>query len=153
MPIIVFVDCFHNAEVRKSRTMFSVKTLDSANVLEFVDEGWNTKTVNGITCNVQAGSVACKYMIGTQNFIMSFYYRRWHYVGGQLTPLDQDMEDFIDSPIEDIDIWVNNEHLSIVKIRGLCSLQQLRLDLQNDEIELPTTFCFQVNGRKVTLMP
>ena len=36
MPITIFVDFFSNAEVRKSRTMFSVTTLDSTNVLEFV---------------------------------------------------------------------------------------------------------------------
>lgn len=149
MPITVFIDFFANAEVRISRTMFSVKVLDSESVLEFVDNGWNTKTVNGITCSVQENSIACKYMIHSQNFIMTFYYRRWHYVSGQLTPLDQDMEDFILNPIQDIDVWYNNDHLSIVKIRGMCTLQQLRLDLQNEEIEMPPTFYFQVNGRKV----
>lgn len=151
MPITVFVDFFSNAEVRVSRTMFSVKTLDSENVLEFVDDGWHSKTVNGINCNVTANSIACKYMISTQNFIMTFYYRRWHYLGGQLTPLDQDLEDFTLNPVQDIDVWFNNEHLSIVNMRGMCSLQQLRLDLQHEEVELPTTFVFQINGKKVIL--
>ena len=151
MPITVFIDFFSSMDVGVSKTMLSVKCANMEDILEFVDEGWDTKVENGVTCNVVEGSVTCKFMLSTQNFIMTFFYARWHTVGGNLVPLDQDMENFSADPILDVDVWLNNELLTIVKIRSMCTLHQLRLDLQSEEVVTPTSYSFQLQGAKVSL--
>ncbi len=152
MPIIVFIDFFSDMDVRISKTMFSVKSAKMEDIMELVDEGWNMKVQNGITCNVVEGSVTCKYMLSTQNFIMTFFYSRWHNVGGNVVPLDQNLDNFSDDPILDIDVWLNNELLTIVKIRSMCTLHQLRMDMQSEEVETPTSFSFQVKNLKVNIV-
>jgi len=83
-----------------------------------VDEAWDTKVKDGITCMVHQDSITCKYMVGTQKFIITFYNSRWHHAGRILIPLDQDMEDFGENLIMDLDLWINNEVITILKIRS-----------------------------------
>lgn len=149
MPFDIFIDFFSHVEVRRCKTMFSVKSLQDHNILEFVDEGWNEKVENGVFCSVHMDSIACKYMVASQNFILTLYYSRWHIVDGKKVPLDQNLDDFGDNPIVDIDVWVDNDILCIVKLREQCTLRQLRNDLETEEYDVPANFTFAINKRKV----
>ena len=149
MPLNVFVDFFSKVQVRKAKTMFFVRCLQDANVLEFVDEGWHMKVSNGITCKVHLDSIACKYMVAGQNFILTLYYSRWHVVNGRTIPLDQDMDDFGENPVMDIDIWLGPDIPCIVKIRAQCTIKQLRNDLENEDNDAPQNFVFAINNKKV----
>lgn len=149
MPLDVFVDFFSHVEVRRCKTMFSVKNFQDHNLLEFVDEGWNEKIEGGIHCRVHMDSIACKYMVASQNFILTFYYSRWHILDCKKVPLDQNLDDFGDNPIVDIDVWMGNDILCIVKLREQCTLKQLRVDLETEEYEVPANFIFSINRRKV----
>ena len=73
-------------------------------MLEFLDRGWDIKSLNGIQCRVDPRTVNVKYMIKSQNFIMSFYYQRSHLVSGIQVPLDQDLLNMQDNPLTDIDV-------------------------------------------------
>ena len=46
----------------------------------------------------------------------------------------------------DIDVWMGNDILCIVKLREQCTLKQLRVDLETEEDEvLVATFIFSIN--------
>ena len=111
MPIIVFVDFFSlgDSPIELKNTMLKCSNMDSDTMLEFLDRGWDIKSSNGIQCRVNARTVKVKYMIKSQNFIMSFYYQRSHIVQGVQLPLDQDPVNMQDNPLTDIDIWMDNE--------------------------------------------
>ena len=81
-----------------------MKRLTYDHVIQFIDEGWDTKTNGKMICKIDQDSIACKYIIATQNFILSFYYSRWHYVGGSLVALNQNLDDFSKDPIVDLDV-------------------------------------------------
>lgn len=49
----------------------------------------------------------------------------------------------------DIDVWMGNDILCIVKLREQCTLKQLRVDLETEEYEVPANFMFSINKRKV----
>ena len=147
MPLDVFVDFFSQVQVRRSKTMFSVRTLQDQNVIEFVDEGWEKKFENGVHCRVHIDSISCKYMVATQNFILTFYYSRWHTMNGKRVPIDQNMEDFGDNKIMEIDVWMDNTLICIVKLREQCTLKQLKNDLKNEDHDVPVNFVFSINNK------
>ena len=120
-------------------------------MLQCVDEGWDTKEDSGVVCRVQVPSIYCKYMIGSQNFILTFYYRRWHLTSGRMVPLEQDMDNIGEDPVIDIDIFYNNSLIFNISMRARCTLRQIQDDLSHEDIQLPPKFFFNVNGRKVTL--
>ncbi len=152
MPLNVFIDFFALSDrpIELKNTMLVCKNLDSNTVLEFLDKGWDTKILNGILCRVNPGSVNVKYMIKTQNFILTFYYQRSHNVNGVFVDLDQDLLNLQNNPLIEIDVWMDNELQTTLLIGELCSLHQLRQDLiAEDEIELPNNFKFMINGKRV----
>ena len=149
MPLSVFVDFFSKMQVRKAKAMFSVKFLQDANILEFVGKGWDMKVLIGISCKVHLDSIACKYMLVGHNFILTFYYSRWHIMDGRTTPLDQNMDEFGENPLADIDVWLGDYSLCIVKLRPQCTIKQLRIDLENEENDVPQKFVFAIDRKKV----
>ena len=106
MPINVFIDFFALSDrpIDLKNTMLSVKNVDSNTMLEFLDRGWDTKLQNGISCKVNSDSINVKYMIKTQNFIMSFAYKRSFNVNGSLVDLDHDITNEEVNPLIEIDV-------------------------------------------------
>ena len=152
MPIAVFVDFFSTSTTRITKTMIVVQNIDEAIMEQCVDKGWDTKEDSGVICRIDIPTMSCKFMIPSQNFILTFYYRRWHTVGGRLVPLEQDMESFKDDPIIEIDIFFDNSLVFTLKIRGLCTLKQVQNDLLHEEIQLPQKYFFFINERKVHII-
>lgn len=151
MPIGVFVDFFSNSRIRTTKTMMVVQSLARNDMLQFLDKGWDTKEDSGITCKILEASICCKYMISTQNFIVTFFYRRWHCLEGRLVPLEQDLESFGEDPLVELDILYDNRPVYYMSIREECTLRQVRADLLHKDIQLPQKYYFQVNGVKVNL--
>ena len=152
MPINVFIDFFAlgDSPIDLKLTMLKCTNIDSNTMLEFLDKDWDLKSSNGIQCKVDPTSVNVKYMIKSQNFIMSFYYQRSHLVNGIQVPLDQNLLNMQENPLLDIDIWMQDELQTTISIGSMCTLQQLREDLiQEDEVELPNDFVFMMNGHRV----
>ena len=141
------MDFFACCPISPKNTMLVCQNMDQETILEFLDVGWNKKHSNNILCEVDSGSVSAKYMIKSQNFIVSFFYRRFHFVHGAQVSLDTGEED---GEIVDVDVYVNNEIQTIIALGKNCSLTQLRADLVNeDEVDLPINFLFEINGTKV----
>lgn len=111
MPIHVFVDFFTQGDspIAQKNTMLVCKDVDPDTVLEFLDKGWDIRVSNNIECRVDPSSINIKYMIKSQNFIMSFYYQRSHRVNGTMVPLDQDLPNMQDNPLIQIDIWMKEQ--------------------------------------------
>ena len=131
--------------------MLVCRNMDQETILQFMDEGWNRKCCNNILCEIDLGSVSAKYMIKSQNFIVSFFYRRFHFVHGIKVSLDIGEEQ--DGKIVDIEIFLNNAIQTIISLGKYCTLSQLRADLVNeDEIDLPESFLFKVNNAKVNIL-
>ena len=115
--------------------MLVVQNVETTNMLQCVDKGWDTKEDSGVVCRVQVPSIyCCKYMIVSQNFIFTFYYRRWHLIAGRLVPLEQDMDKFVEDPMVEIDIFYNNCLIFNIKIRGLCTLGKIPKDFLHEDI-------------------
>lgn len=155
MPLCVFVDFFALSDrpVEVKNTMLVCKNVHASTMLEVLDKGWNVKNQGGITCRVHSESINVKYMIKSQNFIMSFSYQRSFYVRGVLTDMDQDYETELFNSLIEIDIWMDNELQTSLIIGKQCTLQQLRQDLvAEDEIELPDNFRFMIEGTRVRLL-
>lgn len=151
MPIEVFVDFFAYCPISTKNTMLVCRNMDQETILQFMDEGWNRKCCNNILCEIDLGSVSAKYMIKSQNFIVSFFYRRFHFVHGTKVSLDIGEEQ--DGKIVDIEIFLNNAIQTIISLGKYCTLSQLRADLVNeDEIDLPESFLFKVNNAKVNIL-
>ncbi|KAI5060529.1 hypothetical protein GOP47_0024949, partial [Adiantum capillus-veneris] len=132
-------------------TMLVCKNVDQDTILEFLDKGWDFCHSNGIDCKVDASSVNVKYMIKSQNFIMTFSCQRSHRVNGVPVILDQYLQNMQGNPLVHIDVWMNEELQTTLSIGGECNLLQLRQDLINeDAVDLPQDFLFQINGRKVS---
>jgi hypothetical protein len=148
MPLHVFVDFFYDEEVRKTLSMIICK---SEKCMDFLDQSWDLKELHGVTCKVQHKSIICKYMIGSQNFILTFHYMRWHYVNGNLVAIDQDLEDDIENPLILLEVWIENELLTVLNIRANVSLRQIRMDLANeDDLTMPNNYLFKCNNSKVS---
>lgn len=148
MPVAVFVDFFSTTIIRVTKTMFLVQNIDEPEDMQCMDKGWDTREENGVVCKVQAPSVCCKYMIANQNFILTFYYRRWHYICNRLVPLEQDMETFASKHFE-IDIWYGTLLIFSINMSGNSTLAQVRADLLHEDIQLPNIYNFTLNGHKV----
>ena len=89
-------------------------------------------------------------MLKSQNFIVSFFYRRFHIVGGAQVSLDIMEEDA--QEMTEIDIYYNDEIQTRISLGKHCTLVQLRMDLINeDEVELPEDFVFKINNLKVRI--
>lgn len=145
MPIDVFVDFFAGCSISQKNTMLVCRDVDYEKCLEFLDEGWDCKVENGIHCAVCYKSISVKYMIRTQNFIMTYYYKRSHFVNGDMVALDQDPHDLVS--LVNIYIWANNEIQTVISLGQECTMQQLRNDIIiEDEVELPAKFIFQIDG-------
>lgn len=156
MPIPIFVDFFSQGDspIVLKNTMLVCKDVDPDTVLEFLDKGWDIRVTNNIQCKVDPSSVNVKYMIKSQNFIMSFFYQRAHRVNGTMVPLDQDLLDMQDNQLIQIDIWMNEFLQTTLSLLQECTLHQLRQDLiSEDEVELPEHFVFQLNGQRVREKP
>ena len=151
MPIDVFIDFFATTDIKLRNTMLICKKVDIDTILEFLDPGWDLKIQNGIECRVDHPSVNAKYMIQSQNFILAFYYMRYHKVSGHLVSLDRNLDDTVSNPIIDIDVQMNNELQKSLLLVQECSLEQFRDDLvSQDKVELPQNFAFFVNGQVVS---
>ena len=152
MPIEVFVDFFACCPISVKNTLLVCRNMDQETILQFLDEGWNKKQSSNIFCEVVPGSVSAKYMIKRQNFIVSFFYRRFHFVHGIKVSLDI-QEQGQEGEIVDIEIFINNEIQTIISLGKNCTLSQLRADLINeDEVDLPENFLFRVNNSKVNTL-
>lgn len=150
MPIDVFVDFFASCPIAPKNTMLVCKNMETDIILEFLDKGWDKKSSNNIICEVDSKTVSVKYMIKTQNFILSYYYTRSHFVHGNKVALDRNQGDININPIMHIDILVNNQVQTVISLGRECTLQQLRQDLINeDEVDLPDKFAFKINTQKV----
>ena len=129
LPITVFIDFFALSDrpIDLKNTMLAVKHVDSNTMLEFLDRGWDTKLHNGIFCRVNSESINVKYMIKTQNFIMSFSYQRSFNVNGNLVVLDHSLTDEQNNPLIEIDLSMDvDDELQTSLVTGeLCSLHQL----------------------------
>ena len=54
------------------------------------------------------------------------------------------------NPLIQIDIWMDNEFQTTIVIGQMCTLHQLRQDLiAEDEVDLPESFQFMIDGNKV----
>ena len=76
-------------------------------------------------CKIQHSSVSCKYIIPSRNFILTFYYKRLHYLQCKLIPLDQDIENIEEDQITDTEIIHENNVILIMSIRESCTLNQV----------------------------
>ena len=123
----------------------------TASIHSRIIAGWSKKVVSDIVCVVDSNTVNAKYMIKSQNFILSFYYTRYHYVNGVLVPLDNE-EDNPDNPLMNVEIFMDGLLQTIITLGELCSIDQLRQDLINEvEIDTPPSFYFKVNGVRVSM--
>lgn len=116
MPITVFVDLFSVADVRITKTMLICKNLNSEVSTNLLDEDWFIKEVDNIHCAIALETLIAKYMIATQTFILSFWYKRSRYIYGNLVPLDQEATSLGDNKV--IDISVFDEASNLISIRG-----------------------------------
>ena len=149
MPIEIFVDFFACCPIAAKNTMLVCKNMDQETILQFLDEGWNKKYSDNILCEIDPWSVSAKYMIKSQNFILSFSYRRFHFVHGTQVSLDIGEQEQ-GGEIVDIEIFMNNEIQTTISLGKDCNLSQLCADMVNeDEIDLPESFLFKVNNLKV----
>ena len=151
MPIEVFVDFFSSSRLRVTKAMIKLVNIDTKTMLQCVDKGWDSREDNEVICMVQHSSISIKYMIPNQNFIITFYYSRWHYLQGRLVPLEQDVED-PDDQLIDVDIFYTNILITCMSIREKCTLDQVREDLQHEDIQIPQNFFFKLHDKKVTLL-
>lgn len=152
MPIDVFVDFFSSSKLKMTKTMIKVENMDANTMLQCVDKGWDTKEDRNVVCKVQLSSISCKYMIPNQNFIFTFFYKRWHYLQGRLIPLEQDEENTQEGQIIDIEILHTNNAIINMSIRENCTLDQVRADLQHEAVQLPRIFFFKLNEKKVVFL-
>ena len=111
MPLNVFIDFFALSDrpIEMKNTMLVCRNVDPNLPLEFLDKGWDSRCVNGIVRIVNPESVNVKYMIKTQTFILSFFYKRSHNMNGVQVDLDQDLLDMENNRLIEIDIWMDNE--------------------------------------------
>ena len=72
MPTAIFVDFFSGSKTRLKKTMIVVQNVDAAIMLQCVDKGWDTKEDSGVICRIDIPNISCKFMIASQNFIMTF---------------------------------------------------------------------------------
>ena len=149
MPINVFVDFFSSTKLRMTKSMIVVQNVGHINMLQCVDEGWDVREEGGVLCKLEISTVCCKYMIANQNFILTFYYRRWQQIGATLVPLEQDMEDLNEDSICEFDLSYNNCVIFNIAIRKCCTLRQLRTDILYEDLQLPDVYVFIIDGRKV----
>jgi len=90
-------------------------------------------------------------MLGTQDFIFSFSYNRWRKVKESLVALDQNLDDYINDPIINLDVWYKDEVITTLQTRSSATLHNVRMDLQTEQIDIPKSFSFQINYIKVCL--
>ena len=77
-------------------------------------------------------------MIGNQNFILLFYYSKWHKVNGKDVALDEEeREDLQGNPIMEVDVCMHRDIICIIKLREQSTLRQLRMDVQTEGETLP----------------
>ena len=155
MPLTVFVDLFNTFPVKVSKTMFTVKATSLACMPQFLDKGWDKKTCSSVFCEVVQPSMQLKYMVASQNFIFSFYYKRSRMLGTKLVPMDQDEDSFgAENKLLDIDVVENGDVLVNISLRQCCSLAQLRNDiLFETEGSISKDFLFIYNNKKVHHLP
>ena len=147
IPVEVFVDFFYDEQIRSTTTMFICK---SESCLDFLDDNWDRKQSQSTLCLVQKKSIICKYIIGSQNFIVSFYYFRFHLLNGQLIPLDQDITTNPENKPLAVEIYFQENLITVIDIMSSTSLAQLRTELTLEELPLmPESYAFSLNNRKV----
>ena len=119
IPIEVFVDFFFDEQIRTTKTMFICK---SESCVDFLNDKWDRKECRGTLCLLQKKSIICKYIIGSQNFVVSFYYYRFYLLNGQLIPLDQDtMSNPENKPLA-LEIYFEESLLTVIDIMLSTSL-------------------------------
>lgn len=149
MPIGVFVELFSKLQIKVSKTMLSFKVREEDELQGFLDAGWDRSNSQHVICEVNHKSISIKYMIASQNFIMSFAYKRKRYIGGQLVSMDED-EDSIrpSNNVLEISVFEGDSLLCMISLNESCTLTQLRHDI-NTETGITTKYSFVVNNRKV----
>lgn len=153
MPITVFVELFNECKVTITKTMLSCKDQSPTFLVNLLDENWYRKVHNNIHCQIAFDTLKVKYMLATQSLIMSFWYKRSRYIAGDLVPMDQEAASLEHDAVTKIHVYDECSNLlTVISIRELCTLQQLRQDIIGEcQQELPSQFLFSHNGRKVLL--
>ena len=82
MPITVFVELFSAVDIKIAKTMLICRNMDPDMLSKLHDEGLQYKEIDNIHCGIVLETLVTKYMISTQSFIMSFWYKRSRYIGG-----------------------------------------------------------------------
>ena len=151
MPITVFVELFSAVDIKIAKTMLICRNMDSDMSSKLLDEGWHYKEIDNIHCGIVLETLVAKYMISTQTFIMSFWYKRSRYIAGMLVPMDQEAASLVDNKVIDIEVFDEASNLTtVISIREHCNLVQLRNDIVEESlVEVPAQFTFIHNGRKV----
>ena len=151
MPITVFVELFHCCQVKITKTMLSCRNPDTLFLQNLLDDGWSKRVHENIHCHIALQTVNVKYMIATQTFIMSFWYKRSRYIKGDLVPLDQEAASLENDKVIHVEVYdTQSSLLTDITLRESSNLQQLRQDILDECQEpLPSEFLFFHNGRKV----
>ena len=104
-----------------------------------------------VHCDIALQTIIVKYMIPTQTFIMSFWYKRSRYIKGELVPLDQEAASLDHDKVIDIEVYnADSSLLTIITLRESSILQQLRTYIVDEcQAEIPSNFIFCHNGRKI----
>ena len=121
MSIEAFVDFSVWCPIFAKNTMLVCTNIDQETIFQLLYEGWNRKCSNNILNEVELGTVSAKYMTKSQNFIVSFFYRRSHSVNGTWVSLDivgQEQE----GKIVDVEIFINNKIQTIISLGKNCTL-------------------------------
>ena len=143
----VFVDFFFDEQIRTTKTMFICK---SESCLDFLNDKWDSKESWGTLCLLQKKSIICKYIIGSQNFVVSFYYNRFHLLNGQLIPLDRDTASNPKNKPLALEIYFEEGLLIVIDTMSSTSLAQLKTKLTFEDLPLmPKNYAFSLNKRKV----
>ncbi|KAI5074000.1 hypothetical protein GOP47_0012013 [Adiantum capillus-veneris] len=122
----------------------------SESCLDFLDDNWDRKKSQNKICILQKKSIICKFIISSQNFLVSFYYIRYHLLSGQLIPLDQDTENSLENKPLSMELYFRDSLLSVMETMSSTNLAQLKIDLTCEELPfLPKFYAFSLNNRKI----
>lgn len=151
MPINVFVDIFQEFSIKVCKTMFTFKAKACDDIPKFLDDGWNKIMANSVYCEVVHDTINLKYMFASQNFILSFYYKRSRMIGTQLVPMEQDeSSSCLQCDIIDIDVVENGILIASITLGRYCTLSRLRNDIINEtEGSVCMGFSFILDNKKV----
>ncbi len=150
LPLTVFVEVFCSQQVRITKSMLLCKALPNEFCESLLDPGWHTKEADGILSEVCFSSLIGKYMIASQSMLLSFWYKRSHYINGVLVPMDQEAASLDNNQVMEIEVLEGSNLLTVVSLREQSTLEQLRLDILEESLQdINPNFSFIYKGRKL----